>query len=438
MFDPNSLSPEFKYKLNHFVWGKDQPLSYDYILHILDLHALGVHFWTSEYLPSYVEPEVYAYILSKGLTPPMALPIWTDESTQAHIEKFLNENYHKLHGAGIQYLGNEVNIQPASAWDNAKLKVCMCRMSPYRIVDGSAGSHLVSNFITDYTDDIFIDFSFFPETSDISKFFNDGIPWLFGNTTKRPLIDFDIVIIVTTYQSERVHIPAAMVKSGIPLYHWERWDESLPYYKNCPIVLFAGIGSVFIENLLGDNPIKGVAENAAADLVLIGEGEMLDLKLFQHFINVREDGGSKRDFIRSLDNERFTGVYDPTKFLFTYADKISTEKDFTGRVLSEKVFKGGGNINGIYLIDEEAKTLHCMAGRESEEFQDMVGMHNQYHTRLVGKQDPSVVGRHYVKIGASVAEREAAGFKKIDKDTQQIVMEERKRGITRVEKPKSE
>lgn len=431
MNDPNKLSPDLRAKLANLEWS---PTSF------VDLHKLGVHYYTPDYLPAHVNAPTYSELLHRGLTPPTALPIYNGPDTKERIEQFLEFNYFKLTDAGVQYLGVEANVQKADAWDKAKVKVCLCRLSDYHTLDGAFGGFLIGNFLTDFTSDeeLFVDYSFFPAPADIPKFYEAGLPIMFGNISHRPLTDFDVVIIATSYLGERVNLPVAMVKSGLPLYRWQRFSKDLPYREKCPVVALAGIGASFIENMLGDNPIHGPAGNAVADHVLIGEGEMMDLKYIQRYSQVvKDDGGSKEDFCRALTNANHLGVYDPSLVLFEYADKQHTTRDFQGNQVDQKTYGAGGHIKNIYLLDHEQKIKYAMAGQHSEEFRELEPMQAQYQLKIVGNMDPAELGRRYVKISdkPNIAERKSAGMAPQGPDTQKQVMAERKEGVTRVAQP---
>jgi hypothetical protein len=345
-------------KISINSWGPD---------FVVDLHKWGFHYFDKEYFPTILNPETYAFLLKKGITPPNAFPINISINTQKEIDNFLDTEYCTLENGGVQYLGTEYNLQTPEDWDNKKIKVCFIRTTSYSVADGSFGHYIVSNFIQDYTDDIFIDFSFAPEKKDIAKFMKRGLPLWFGNITKRPLTDFDIIFIASSYPPERFNIPFLMVKSGIPLYLWERRDINLPYYKNTPIVVGAGIGNTFIENLIGDNPIHGIAGNSVYDYILLGEGELTALKFIQEYKQtVIEQGKSKEEFRKIINNKNHSGIYDPTKILFEYARKE----------YKDRVFENGGHINRISLIDEENKIKYVLAGAESDEFQDLEKMND--------------------------------------------------------------
>src|ERR1019366_4220039 len=236
IFNPKHLDLALKNQIKMFKWTQSK---------FLDLHALGIHYFDPSFLPTELDEGTYASLYHRGITPPNALPIYIPPDCNVRIEEFLETQYYKLRYGGVGYLGNEFNIQSGKVFDKAKVKICLCKLSPYRVMEGAFGVYLIANFINDYASDeeIFIDFAYQPEDKDIPLFYEAGLPFLWGLSSKRPLTEFDIIIFGTSYAGERVNLPLALVKSGIPLHRWERFDTSLPYHKHCPDVLLAGIGA---------------------------------------------------------------------------------------------------------------------------------------------------------------------------------------------------
>lgn len=392
---PDAPNPPFalRQKLEQYAWRPNN---------LVDLHSLGIHYHDEQYLPVHIDPMTYLAYVRAGMCPPVSLPTYFPEDTQARVKKFLDLNYFKLSMGGVQYLGNEFNVQPESDWEKAKTKVCIVRLTPYNTVDGAFGHFLIGNFVNDFYDDIFIDFAFAPEEGDDIKLMDAGLPLLFGNITKRPLTDFDVVIFSNCYPQERMNIPFMLIKSGIPLYRWQRWDHSLPYYQKMPIIAVAGIGAYFIEGTMADHPIKGVGENAMHDIALIGEGEMLDLKVFQQFEHlVYQDGKTKEEFLASLHNPHFQGVYDPRNVLWEYNDKVHTQVDHKGNQIGEPtVYPGGGSIKRVSLLDHENQERHVLAGSGSDEFKQLEASNINYIDNIRTMPDPSVLADKYVKPDA--------------------------------------
>lgn len=372
----NKISAELKQKLKNFKWGSNN---------VMDLHKEGVHYFSPEFLPTWIDLNTHIALYHRGLTQPNALSSYFPENTQQKIKDWYGLNYFKLKDAGIQHLGNELNLQIEEEFESAKVRALILRLTEYEICDGSISQYIVGQFVNDFMEDVFIDYGFIPPTNDLGKYLEADIPLWFGNITKRPLMDFDIVVVSHCYPVERAKLAFAMVKSGIPLYRWERWDHSLPYYEKCPIFCIAGMGSSSVENLIGDNPIYGVAENSMVDGVLVGEGENMFLKFLQEYQQtVVEVGGSKEDFINKLSNKYHQGWYDPRYTLFEYSDKKHILSDPSGKVLGEEVWEGGGRIKRISLLNTEAKEKYVLAGPESEEWQDMEEMQGPFLDNILG------------------------------------------------------
>lgn len=336
---------------------------------LVDLHKKGVHWFDPDFLPTWIPALTYTAYSRAGLTPPVALPTYFPDDISETITKWLDENHYRLKMGGRNYLGNEFNIQPAEMFNTAKCRICIVRLSDYPTVDGAFGHYLIGNFVSDFSDDIFVDYAFMPMNDDVNKLMAAGLPMMFSNTAKRGLYEFDILIISNSFPQERITWPLMSIKSGIPLHKWERLDESLPYSKRCPIIVGAGLGATFIENFCADNPRHGLGEDGMIDCALIGEGELLDLKIAQQYIySVVEGGMSKREFLESLDNEKFSGYYYPSRVLWEYGDKVHTKRNYKGEVIGEEKFEGGGGIVSCSIVDEKEKTLHVVAGVGSDEF----------------------------------------------------------------------
>lgn len=366
---------------------------------MVDLHAKGVHWHDESFMPTWISPLTYAAYARSGLTPPVALPTYFPDDIHIKIRKWLNDNYFKLYKGGSQYMGNEFNIMPESKWDTAKCRVCIIRLSDYHNVDGAFGHFLISNFINDFSDDIFVDFAFQPNQADYAKFMEAGLPLVFSNTTHRPLTDFDFVLVSNSFPQERIHWPLMSIKSGIPLYDWERMSEDLPYHLKCPILMYAGLGATYIEALLADNPIHGVGANATASAVIVGEGEVIDLQIFQHYIQtVVNQGRSKKDYLNSMNNSKFSGVYLPSRVLWEYGDKVHIQTNYKGEELARTTWEGGGAIKRVSLIDEENMELHVISGSGSDEYKMMEASNINFVDHVAKGTDLTALGESFKRV----------------------------------------
>lgn len=311
--------------------------------------------------------------MARGITPPNALPSYFPPGHQTHIQDWYENNFFKLHHAGIQYLGTEPNLQHPDEFEKAKIRILIVRLAPYDVVDGSYGMFQVAEFCRQLKEDVFFDFCYFPYRDDLPKLIQNNIPLMFGTITKRPPTDFNIFAFSHSPINERIHMPFVLAKSGIPVFRWERLSPDLPYNKNdkCPLVLLAGIGAAFTENLCSDSPIHGPAGNAIYDISLVGEGE----GPFTNFLNlyqkiIIEEGKTKAELFKSMTNQNAMGFYDPSRYLFKYHDKIHTEIKSDGSK-TETVWEQGGGIKSIEAIDPDTNTIIPIITPDSEEVRDL-------------------------------------------------------------------
>jgi len=154
-------------------------------------------------------------------------------------------------------------------------------------------------------------------------------------------------------------------------------------------------GQVLAHNC-GDDPTRGPGQASLVDFVLIGEGEMLDLKMFQQLIKAKEKGVPKAQIPDLFTNENHPGVYDPTRILFEYADKTHVFSSPEGQ--REVIFPGGGHIERISLIDPSTNKLFELAGPLSEDLKGVEAAARAFHEQFSKVSDGSQVGRKYIKI----------------------------------------
>lgn len=283
MYKGNDLSDKFRHMLRDFKWSPNN---------VLDLHQMGVHFFDEDILPPWVDPMTYSAILHRGLTPPMALPIYIPDNYHEKINHWLDFNYFRLAEAGLHHLGTEFNVMTEEEWKDDQVHVCFLRLSEYETVDGSFGGYLINNWIRDFSEgEIFIDFCFLPPIVDVSKYINNDIPLYFGSITKRPMTDFDIIVTANIYPAERVNIPLTMVKSGVPLHRHERFDKNLPYRDKSPITCVAGIGACFEADTL----IRILPEGNFKEIQDINVGD----EILSYNVN---DKIFEEDLVSSIDN----------------------------------------------------------------------------------------------------------------------------------------
>jgi len=294
---------------------------------VVDLHKEGIHYHDWRCLPTNLSLETHLKYRMKGLTPPNALPSKFPANIRDRTAQFLDNNYFKFSRAGVQYLGTEAGNPDPAKFDTSELKVCICRISDYYTVDGAFGPMTIANWVEDFDPRIFVDFAFIPADQDITIHLANELPLLFGVITKQPLTAFDVIIFSTPYPGERANIVLPMIKSGIPLYRWERFDSNLPYQK-CPLVCVAGIGASFIENLcfhprtpvlMADGSLKAIGRIGRGELVKTHNeqtGEIEDKPVLRRIyskpskkvlkLNIKDSKGQLIELICTEDHPFYT------------------------------------------------------------------------------------------------------------------------------------
>lgn len=376
--NPNKLNPKLLSEVSGFRWSPNR---------YFDPHSekYNIHFFDKDILPTWLDPITSLSLMRRGITPPNMLPTLFEDNIHEKIQEWVDLNYFKLQNGGMQHLGLEMNNQKPSEYDTAKVRVLIVRLTEYDVVDGSLSHLIVSEWLRTYcSESIFIDYAYAPAISDLPKYLRDGIPLLFGSITKRPPLDFDFIAISHSFPPERLALPLLFLRSGIPLFLWERLSDKLPYAtmkgrSHFPVVFIGGIGSQMMESFIGDHPIYGSGMCSPVDHVLVGEGENLDLGYIESYINiVLRDKGTLAEWRKSLyDQRKHPGVYDPTRVYYEYADKLHIESDSTGKELSRTLWRQGGRIKATYMLDNEGNRVK-VAGEGVKESQDLMAIQPKF------------------------------------------------------------
>lgn len=405
--NPNALDYATRQRLKAINWNDPK--------NIIDLEAEGVRYFDAEILPTWIPINTMRALHLRGWCAPNAFPVYFPEDQHERTERWLQDNYFRLTRNGIHYIGNETNFQPRENFDKKPLRICFVRLSEYQILEGGFGQYLIANFCEDHDDRIFFDYAFVPPKDDYAKHIEANIPLLTGVISKRPIRDFDLVLMGVTIAEERLHLPQALIRSGVALHRYQRFDRSSPHFHN-PVICTGGIGSLFSENILGDHPIHGPAQNGLVDLVNLGEGELLTLKLAQKFIQSLRAGLDKLDIVNALTADQHCGVYNPTRVVFDYHDKVHVTRDFKGNQIGEPVvYPAAGPIRSIDLIDDVDQKRVILAGPGNEAYTELEDMQDRFIANFQRGVNGAEVGARYIRVDQRPSREERREqFKKIN------------------------
>jgi hypothetical protein len=140
--------------------------------------------------------------------------------TREDILNWLLKNNH-LTDRPMQYLGHEANTMDPALYDEADLRILVCRLSNYDAVGGSMTHGAIAQLTRYYAESlglkVYIDFAFMPSNAEDARLFiEDKFPWAFGRTSKRHPRDFDAMFISFALTMEMWNIFPYLINSGIP------------------------------------------------------------------------------------------------------------------------------------------------------------------------------------------------------------------------------
>ena len=146
------------------------------------------------------------------------------------------------------------------AFDKARFKALIVRLSPFRDVDRSVSHLFLADAVRRAVPGAYVDMCFFPTQRDRPILQQAGVPFLTGNQSCRTLDEFDLVLISNSYTVELINLPYLLLHSGIPLWASER-DRNWP-----PLVLGG-------SNAMASQAVIRQDGDSMVDAIFFGEGE---------------------------------------------------------------------------------------------------------------------------------------------------------------------
>ncbi|HET6487765.1 MAG TPA: radical SAM protein [Spirochaetia bacterium] len=159
---------------------------------------------------------------------------------------------------GALYLPNPTFANPA--WEDARPRVLILRLSCFRDVARSSTHVLLAREIRASLPHAWIDMAFLPLRSDGLEMEAAGLPLILGTQSLRPLRDFDLVLVSNSYLLEQVNLPFLLRRSGVPVWSSQR-DEGWP------ILVLGGSNASAAHGLVSDSG------DSVVDAIFFGEGE---------------------------------------------------------------------------------------------------------------------------------------------------------------------
>ena len=187
-----------------------------------------------------------------------------------------------------RYIGNEVNSVVKDK-EQVAVRFAMCFPDVYEIGMSHLGIQIIYSMLNEW-EDVWCERVYSPWV-DLDKIMRDKHIPLFGLESQEPVKDMDFLGITIQYEMCYTNILQVLDLAQIPLCAKERGEDM-------PIVIGGGPCTY--------NP-EPIAE--FFDLFYIGEGETQYRRLIDWYIENRDNGGSRQDFLRGA--AKIPGIYVP-------------------------------------------------------------------------------------------------------------------------------
>ena len=187
-----------------------------------------------------------------------------------------------------RYIGNEVNSVVKDK-ENISLRFAMCFPDVYEIGMSHLGIQILYSMLNDW-EDVWCERVYSPWV-DLDAIMREKAIPLFGLESQEPVRDMDFLGITIQYEMCYTNILQVLELSQIPLFSKDRGEDM-------PVVI-------------GGGPCPYNPEPIAAffDLFYIGEGETQYRPLFDWYLENKQSGGSRQDFLRGA--AKIPGIYVP-------------------------------------------------------------------------------------------------------------------------------
>ena len=154
-------------------------------------------------------------------------------------------------------------------WDEARARILIVRLSPWRDVDTSTPHLVLFDEIRSAMKDAFIDFAFLPTAADRKALSSQNLPWFFGRASRKSPRDFDIVMVSNAFALELVNLPYLFTTAGL-----SASAASRALLDGQPIFIAGGSNASAMGSIVLEGPErKYPAQDAFVDGIFFGEGE---------------------------------------------------------------------------------------------------------------------------------------------------------------------
>ena len=216
-----------------------------------------------------------------------------------------------LSRGGIGLEGGEPGRPDPAGFEKARLRILICRLSPYDDVLASITHRLLLG-AAQAVPGVHADLAFFPSEPDAAIMRKDGVPFWLATGSKRAPADFDVVAISLSVQQEALNLPAALQESGLRMDFAGRMADA-----RHPWVILGGHGAASVPFAHGD--ANGPGSGGLVDAVCLGDGLTWFQEFLRRLIAEKKAGRPKQEFLAAVAQE-LPGTYAPALYRHSVRD----------------------------------------------------------------------------------------------------------------------
>lgn len=205
-----------------------------------------------------------------------------------------------------RYLGNEINSIHKDTNKESLIRYAHCFPDIYEVGMSHLGSHILYDVINK-DEDVFCERVYSPGVDMENIMREKNIP-IFGLESREPITDFDFVTFTLQYELSYTNILNILDLAGIPIL---KEDRNL----NDPFVMVGGPCAYNSEPLAD-----------FVDIVILGEGEEVNLEVVNVYKEWKKNKTSREDFLYKISN--IEGVYIPSFYDVNYNDDGTVKNVF--------------------------------------------------------------------------------------------------------------
>lgn len=218
---------------------------------------------------------------------------------------------------GYAYDGGEPGRQDPQEFENASVRLLICRLSTYDDVVPSI-THRMLYWAARQVPGVYVDLAFMPSGADIAFLKRNDIPWLVASGAKQPPTSFDVVAFSISVPQEALNLPAAMHNSGLRLSAKERLED-----VSHPLVILGGNAAGSVPFIHGD-VVRGEHCGGLVDAVCFGDGLVWLQEFLKALMMAKSDNTPKRELLAGIA-QNIPGTYVPTLYTHSFSNSCLTE-----------------------------------------------------------------------------------------------------------------